>query len=420
MLCGLKYRVECSLLNRAPSTHSGAVSPPIRASSVNTEGIGSRSTHSNDQSPSPESWSPCVSLHVSPANPLVDGTTGQWMEDLELMHHYTAHAHLTMPGSEHTKQIWGYAVPQEAFKFPFLMHCILAFSANHLAHINPSKMSHYHLLASTHQSAALTNLNIALGELGPVNCHAIFVAASMTVINAFADARKYDLDVLIETFQLLRGMGYVLQKVTPMIEKGPFAAIVRPTLDPPKPSPLLSSYLVELQSSCCPSPNATPAENLRLGATECLRQGLQLGLESSPHPALRAAMLWPIKVEAEFLNLLKTRTDPGVRALFKHVQYPISRCFTQRQRRSQSSVELAYVMFVHDNCDHVSGTLYPREVHTVCEVSWTGPVFPQIRASPIPTAFEDDSGFASSYRQGRQADLKPQRIVLKRPAMNTV
>lgn len=239
------------------------------------------------------------------------------MEDLELIHHYTAHAHLTIPGSDHTKQIWGYAVPQEAFKFPFMMHCILAFSANHLAHINPYKKPRYRLLASTHQSAALTELNRALGELGPSNCHAIFVAASMTVLNAFADARHHDLDVLIETFQLLRGMEYVLQKVTPMIEKGPFAAIVRPSADPPKPSPLLSSFLIELQSCCSPSPNPSQIEFVCIEATETLRHALQHTLESSPHPALRAAMLWPIKVEASVIDLLRTRNEPRVRLLFR-------------------------------------------------------------------------------------------------------
>jgi hypothetical protein len=246
-----------------------------------------------------------------------DVSTGKWIEDLELIHHYTAHAHLTIPGSEHTKQIWGYAVPQEAFKFPFLMHGILAFSANHLAHINPSSMAHFQLLASTHQTAALTNLNQALGDIQPINSHAIFVAASMTVMNAFADARTYNTHILIENFQLLRGLEYVLQKVTPMIEKGPFAAIVRRSVDPPKPSPLLSSLLVELQASCSPPDNPTSMELARAHATEALRSSLQYSLESSPHPALRAAMLWPIKLEAEHIEMLKTLTDPGIRSLFK-------------------------------------------------------------------------------------------------------
>lgn len=234
------------------------------------------------------------------------------------MHHFTAHAYLTLPGTEFTKQVWGYAVPQEGFKFPFLMHSILAFSANHLAYISPSKASHFRLLSSTHQTAAVTSLNKALADIGPANCHAIFVGASLTVMNAFADARVYDLDVLIETFQLIRGMDYVLGKATPLIEKGPFAPIIRPSTDPPKPSPLLSTFLVEIQASCYGgSEEPTPSERARIKATEVLRQSLQYSFETSPHPALRASMIWPISIETEFMNMLKARTDPDVRALFK-------------------------------------------------------------------------------------------------------
>lgn len=249
---------------------------------------------------------------------MLELTPSQWIHDLELMHHFTAHAYLTMPGVEHTKQIWGYAVPQEAFKFPFVMHSLLAFSANHLAYINPSKASHFRLLSSTHQTAAVTRLNKALTNIGPDNCHAIFVGASLTVLNAFADARTYDLDVLVETFQLVRGMDYVLNKATPMIEKGPFAAIVRPVNDSPKPSPLLSAFLVEIQASCSSrSSEPSAAELARIKATDVLRQGLQYSLETSPHPALRALMIWPISIDSDFIEMLKQRTDPDVREVFR-------------------------------------------------------------------------------------------------------
>jgi hypothetical protein len=239
------------------------------------------------------------------------------MHDLELMHHFTAHAYLTMPGLESTRQIWGYSVPQEAFKFPFLMHSILAYSANHLAHLSPTKATHYRLLSGMHYTAAVTGLNSALTDIAPSNCHAIFVGASMTVVNAFADARSYDPDVLIETFQLLRGMDYVLQKTTPMIEKGPFAAIIRQATNAPKPSPLLSSLLVELQASGgSPSSDTTPQQLLRLQATDALRKSLQYAIETSHYPAFRASMIWPISIEADFIELLKVRTDPEVRDLF--------------------------------------------------------------------------------------------------------
>jgi len=241
------------------------------------------------------------------------------MQDLELTHHYTAHAYQTMPGADHVKQIWGLAVPQEAFKYPFLLHSILAFSANHLAYINTSRATHFRMAASTHQSAALTGLNQAVANIGPLNCHAIFAAASMTVINAFADARAYNLDVLVEILQLARGMDYVLNSVTDMLKKGPFAAIVRPAEEMPKPPSLLSALLVDIQALSCPtSANPSPDDINAARAAEVLRNGLQYSLETSTHPALRATMIWPIAVAPEFIEALKSRTHPGTRAIFKH------------------------------------------------------------------------------------------------------
>lgn len=245
-------------------------------------------------------------------------TPEHWMHDLELMHHFTAYAYLTMPGTESTKQVWGFSVPQEAFKYPFLMHSILAFSANHLAHLNPQRAAHYKLLSGTHHTSAVTGLNSCLPSMGPSNCHAIFGAASMIVINAFADARSHDLDVMIQVFLLLRGMEYVLQKSTPLIKKGPFAAIVTLTTDTPKPPPLLASFLVDIQATACsPTIDSTPNQVSRMKAAECLRESLQYAIDTSPHPALRAMMLWPIGIDMDFIELLKIRTDPEVCDLFR-------------------------------------------------------------------------------------------------------
>jgi len=56
---------------------------------------------------------------------------------------------------------------------------------------------------------------------------------------------------------------------------------------------------------------------MRLKAAEGLRESLQYAIETSLHPALRATMLWPISLNAEFFKLLKSRTDPDVRDLFR-------------------------------------------------------------------------------------------------------
>ncbi|KAH7065657.1 hypothetical protein BKA63DRAFT_161634 [Paraphoma chrysanthemicola] len=320
--CGActRYHVECSLLSYTAPLRQSTSSPQTHASTASANGSGNGArTPFRGLSASPSTADQDATYSHEKGATIPAELCEQWMRDLELMHHFTAHAYQTMPGLDSTKQIWGYSVPQEAFKFPFLMHSILAFSANHLAHLSPTKAAHYRLLSGTHYTAAVTGLNGALVDIGPSNCHAIFVAASMTVVNAFADARAYDPEVLIETFQLLRGMDYVLQKTTPMIEKGPFAAIIRQATDAPKPSPLLSSLLVDLQASACsPTSDPTPEQALRLQATDVLRKSLQYAIETSPYPAFRASMIWPISIEADFIELLKVRTDSEVVELFKH------------------------------------------------------------------------------------------------------
>lgn len=320
--CGActRYRVECSLLGGA----SQSPNPSDTASPRSTQALVAddpppinASTPTNGSATGPldsgvirEKCSPSLPGSVSAA---------EWMQDLELTHHYTAHAYQTMPGTEHVKQIWGFAVPQEAFKYPFLLHSILAFSANHLAYINPSRAANFRMAASSHQSAALTSLNQAVANIGRLNCHAIFAAASMTVINAFADARAYNLDVLVEIFHLVRGMDYVLSNVTDMLKKGPFAAIVLPVEDTPKPPSLLSAFLVEIQALSCPSTTeSSPEDLLAARAAEVLRNSLQYAMSSSTHPALRATMIWPISVTAEFIEALKSRTHPEIRAILKH------------------------------------------------------------------------------------------------------
>ncbi|XPS74698.1 hypothetical protein M3J09_006810 [Ascochyta lentis] len=321
--CGAcaRYRVECSLLStsvlsrahtvsQTPSTHTSSPSPETNELSVSP-------------GPTPAEdvkYQQKAIHHYNSVTVLPEATNGEWMQDLELMHHYTAHAHMTMPGLEAAKQIWGFAVPQEGFKHPHLMHSILSFSANHLAYINLSRASYYHVLASTHQSAALTGLNGALADLGPANCHALFASASLTIMNAFADARTYSIEVLIEIFQLLRGMSFVLNTAVPWIENGPFAPIIRLSgadqLN--KPSALLSSFLVEIQAASYPSPSeSAESQASRIKAAEQLRHALQYSIDTSGHPALRAAMTWPTTLEADFLELLKKGSDPKARELLK-------------------------------------------------------------------------------------------------------
>lgn len=217
------------------------------------------------------------------------------------MHHYTADAHLSMPGVDQARQAWGYSVPQEAFQHPFLMHCLLAFSAYHLAYLNPASRPHYRVLASTHQACGLAAINKVLPVVDESNCHALFAAASLITLNAFADSDIASVDALLDIFHLLKGMDAVLESTEPLVHNGPFAPILRVLSDPPNPPPGLLAYLADLQSAA----NTLHSNPEQTQAIIDLRDSLQHGLENSSHPALRAVMYWPIKLRPGFIDMLR-------------------------------------------------------------------------------------------------------------------
>ncbi|KAF2635201.1 hypothetical protein P280DRAFT_511309 [Massarina eburnea CBS 473.64] len=315
-----RYNADCSLLAGPPSVGS------VNRSSSYSRG---RSSHEASVSPAPSSNTGVTYGAGRSVNlPLAEEASGGWMEDLELMHHFTAHAHTTIPGPATAQQIWGFSVPQEAFKYRFLMHAILAFAAEHLAHINPTRAQHYRILGSTHQAAAITGLNneISTVDLTSENCHALFTGASLIIMNAFAEPEAYNLKALVSIFTLCRGMNTILMSSESTISKGPFAGLLRPLPNPPQPSPLLSSFLVDINALAEGShPSYSVSRNnghdtsmmARNDAAELLRESLQLGIETSQHPALRAAMLWPIRLDPEYLECLKARSDPAVASVFR-------------------------------------------------------------------------------------------------------
>jgi hypothetical protein len=326
--CGncTKYHVECSLLSANASPSQQPRTPSIRErSSTPSQANDGASPNASGRARAPSS-SYAPSSHVP-----IDDVTGSWMQDLELMHHYTAHAYLTLPGVELAKQVWGYAVPQEAFSHSFLMHSVLAFSAYHLAFINPARGTHYRVLASTHQTAAINRLNQVLPDVNSDNCSSLFAGASLITLNTFADAGTYTLEALIEIFGLLRGLNFILSSTEPMIQQGPFAVLLMPHPNPPTPPAPVAVVLEELRAACKPggSPLSVPSDVME--ATIAFRDCLEFVIDRSSHAELRAAMLYPIRLESHFFDNLLSRikTDAATSALFglycRNLEYAASR-----------------------------------------------------------------------------------------------
>jgi len=204
----------------------------------------------------------------------------------------TVHSYLTIPGAEPARQFWGYGIPQEALKYRLRMHSVLAFVANHLAHVHSSRAQHFHLLGSTHQTAALKGLS---AEMTATNSHALFTGASMISLNAFANVEGHSLNALVDIFAFISGLHTILKTAEPLLIKGPFADIIRQVPRTVKPPPLLSAFLVDIQGLSTGLHPAYPGS--RCNAAELLREALQNGIEHSPHAALRAVRHRPGRID---------------------------------------------------------------------------------------------------------------------------
>jgi hypothetical protein len=111
------------------------------------------------------------------------------MRDLELFHHFTFHACLTLPplgGSRGLEKqyFWQSVAPSLAQSYDFLLHSIMAFSALHIAHTRPSCEERYCNIAYYHHSQALGLFRTAIIEITPSNCSGLF--ATSALINFFS------------------------------------------------------------------------------------------------------------------------------------------------------------------------------------------------------------------------------------------
>lgn len=223
------------------------------------------------------------------------------------MHHYTAHAHLTIPGDDQAKQTWGFLVTQEAFRHKFLLHCILGFAASHLAYIEPQARPGYRIRASAHQAAAIAGVNNVLPDITSSNCHALFAATSLIMLNAFAESSSNTLGALLGIFRLIRGVNVILEDKQDTISNGPFRLIFLHAPDRSRPlPPLLSSCMLELQAIMEETRLCNPTA---FTAANHLLESLQSGIDSSAHISMRAVMFWPIKVEQNFIGAVEPGQD---------------------------------------------------------------------------------------------------------------
>lgn len=105
--------------------------------------------------------------------------------DLRLMYHYTTKVWptITAAGISDSK-IWSDDIPMLAFKYPFLMHSVLAFSATHLSR-SERGLDQY---VTCHRADALRLLRDAVLEMSPENTDALVASALILIMDSLANA----------------------------------------------------------------------------------------------------------------------------------------------------------------------------------------------------------------------------------------
>lgn len=254
------------------------------------------------------------------------GQHAAWIDDLELMHHFTALTCMTLPRAEMLRQVWQVEVPKLGIEYPFVMHQILAVAALHLVSLRPDNHQRHTLDAFRHQTEALAGFRQYIGSINDDNCEALFASSSLLLISAFAtfsrskdwlqQAETPTIRDIVDVFALVRGMNEILSCSQETLERGKFAPIfkVQPT---GTPSVVLGETRARLGTLWTHmSPSASDAGLLRR-EVDVLLQWIDRCDYTTSKPELRVTMTWPIYISSDFIRLLLAH-DAAALTLLAH------------------------------------------------------------------------------------------------------
>lgn len=123
--------------------------------------------------------------------PFVQG--GLNIMDIRLFYHYTTVVWKTIVAAGiSNQQIWEKDIPELAFEYPFLMHAVLTFSANHFSRTHKTEFendpSAIEQVVTFHRGDALKLLAEAVKNVTPKNLDALVASSILLILDAMANA----------------------------------------------------------------------------------------------------------------------------------------------------------------------------------------------------------------------------------------
>ncbi|KAL4863415.1 hypothetical protein BDV12DRAFT_206470 [Aspergillus spectabilis] len=265
--------------------------------------------------------------------------------DEELLRHYVRSTYLTLCSDIKMEHAFKALVPQLAREFPFLMHGILACSALHLAHGDPSHRSHYICQALDHQELAMPHYRSAISYVTDQNSGAILVFAFVLVICALAledeDGNSLFLfptgsagldadiqDANSSAIYLLRAGCSMLWDTWEKIQSSPLSVLAElwelesAQSAPVKldTDPFLHRLLSMIPNSSCASDVAWSESEIDVyrSAAILLTEAVTIGHQEGVAFTIWGALtIWPLRVPDEYLRLVRV-DHPGALFLLAH------------------------------------------------------------------------------------------------------
>jgi hypothetical protein len=229
-LCAVSDR-ECSYPSQAQderpvgpalSSREQAIEARIRGKTVNKYSVDLPRTPSFNTSSLGHPVGPLHCTHYDASSDAVIN-----LDHMELLIHITQDSDIFNLGTGvESYRASGLALGlREAQRAPYLMHAILAFSAQHLAYLHPGGSKHYLSQAVSLQTRAITLFNTAWTDVDASNCVAILLFSSILGHHLLAETLTKrdsdDLDAFIERYvqcvNMQRGIYVIAESAWPLL-----------------------------------------------------------------------------------------------------------------------------------------------------------------------------------------------------------
>jgi len=247
--------------------------------------------------------------------------------DLELLHHYTTCCCVQVPG-EHRRQLWTRQIVNTAFSQDYLLYHILAVSALHCFHQNPSRED---LLprAVRYRARALQNINPTLANMSVDLCVPVFAFTGLSMIYAFAEiatlqdrgGQTFDpIRHITECLQQNFGIMTVVHAYKEDIQNSWASELINMDSEDDF-GRLSSSGLVfahaDMLHSLVDTHERRPQYNMAChDALRVLLQTIQILMwRPEDHPTLHLINAWPSALKPEFWELLSTNAPVALLVL---------------------------------------------------------------------------------------------------------